>query len=191
MELKFWIYLIIGVIYVLSRLLKKKEQEPTDSSPGQPQKPAQQFDLPSAKPTATPGKSLTFEELLREISESKTSTPQPVTVQTKPKLQPYQEVVDYDDNLGDEEQDLEDVGYDYRKKDKIYYVYEEAKRKAFYRPSLEETMKVGDTDVTFGKFKEFEQTKQRDLAKEYLSELNDPQGMKKAIVMSEILQRRF
>ncbi|RAV99577.1 hypothetical protein [Pseudochryseolinea flava] len=190
MELKFWIYLIIGAIYLLSRLLKKKEPEQQDIPNYQPEKPARKFDLPSAKPTATPGKSLTFEELLREISESKTATPVQTTVQTT--TRPYQEaVVDYDDNLGEEAQDLEDTGYDYRKKDKIYDVYEEAKRQAFNRPSLEETMKVEDTVVRYGKFKEFEQAPQRDLVKEYLSELSDPEGMKKAVVMSEILQRRF
>jgi hypothetical protein len=189
MELKFWIYLIIGVIYVLSRLLKKKEQETPDTPPYQADKPVKTFDLPQAKPTANTGKALTFEELLKEISESKTSTPKPVTVQKAPK--PYQEVIDYDDNLANEEQDLEDVGYDYRKKDKIYDVYEDAKRQAFNRPSLEETMKVGDTVMSYGKFKEFEQTKKRDLIKDYLSDFNDPEGMKKAIVMSEILQRRF
>jgi hypothetical protein len=147
----------------------------------QPEKPAQKFELPPAKPSAS-SRQLTFEELLKEITESKPSTQ---------KSQPYQEVVDYDDGIGEEEQDLEEVDYDYRKKDKIYGEYEEAKRQAFVRPSLEETMKVEDTVMTFGKFKEFEQESRRDLMAEYLADFKDPEGMRKAVVMSEILQRKF
>jgi hypothetical protein len=191
MELKFWIYLIIGVIWVLAKLLKKKEPDTSDAPPFQPEKPVKTFDLPQAKPTASQGKALTFEELLREISESKTSTPKPVAATTTTTAKPYREVVDYDDNLSEEAQDLEDVGYDYRKKDKIYDVYEEAKSQAFNRPSLEETMKVGDTVMSYGKFKEFEMVKQRNLIQDYLGDFNDREGLKKAIVMSEILQRKF
>jgi hypothetical protein len=62
---------------------------------------------------------------------------------------------------------------------------------AFERPSLEETMKVEDTVVTFGKFKEFEAQKERNLAAEYLQDFGDPEGIRKAVVMSEILKRKF
>ncbi len=93
--------------------------------------------------------------------------------------------------LGEEAQDLEDVDYSYKKKDDIYDVYERAKREAFVRPSLEETMKVGDTDVRFGRFKEFEQESRRDLMREYLADFKDPEGFKRAVVMSEILKRKF
>jgi hypothetical protein len=183
MELKFWIYLIIGVIYLLTRLKKKPEQQPGQPPKYEPEKPVQQYELPPVKPSAnTSSKQLTFEELLKEITESKPSTPSP---------KPYQEVVDYDDAIGEEERDLEEVDYDYKKKDNIYQVYEDAKTQAFARPSLEETMKVGDTDMKFGKFKMFEQETKRDLMAEYLADFKDPAGFKKAVVMSEILQRKF
>jgi hypothetical protein len=181
-DVQFWLYVIVGVIYLLSRLRKKPDEKPKDLPNYRPESPVQKYEQPSAKPTVSPGKALTFEELLREISESKSPAPAP---------QPRQEYVDYDDNLGEEAQDLEEVGYDYRKKDKIYDVYEDAKKQAFNRLSLEETMKVGDTDMKFGKFKEFEQEAKRDLMKEYLADFKDPEGMRKAVVMSEILQRKF
>ena len=181
-DVQFWLYIIVGVIYLLSRLRKKPEQKPKDLPNYRPESPVQKYEQPSAKPTASTGKALTFEELLREISESKSSVPAP---------QPGRARVDYDDNIGEEEQDLEEVDYDYRKKDKIYDVYEDAKKQAFNRPSLEETMKVGNTVMTFGKFKEFELETKRDLMKEYLSDFKDPEGLKKAVVMSEVLQRKF
>ena len=52
-------------------------------------------------------------------------------------------------------------------------------------------MKIQDTVVSFGKFKEFEKRAETNLAAEYLKEFHDPEGLKKAVVMSEILKRKF
>ncbi|HEY9047792.1 MAG TPA: hypothetical protein VIN08_17920 [Ohtaekwangia sp.] len=180
-DFQFWLYVIIGAIYLLGRLRKKPEQQ-QDIPSGNPEKPARQFELPTAKPApAREAKPLTFEELLKEITESKTSSQE----------KPIQEYVDYDDVLEEEEKDLEDVEYSYRKQDNIYEVYDEAKRQAFNRPSLEETMKIEDTVVKYEKFKMFEQQQSRDLVQQYLADFKDPDGLKKAVVMSEILQRKF
>src|SRR5688572_9436379 len=119
-DVKIWVYVIIGVIWALTRLFKKSEKKPEQAPKYNPTKPVQQYELPTAKPSAnTSTKQLTFEELLREITESKTSTPSP-----KPFYEDVEtEVIDYDDNLGKEEQDLEETDYDYKKKDNIYDVY--------------------------------------------------------------------
>ncbi|MDH4092372.1 MAG: hypothetical protein OEV74_15055 [Cyclobacteriaceae bacterium] len=167
-----WLYLIIAVVYFLSRMRKKQTDQP-----------GQLPDIDPERQAGTPAKravpqTLTFEDLLREITQSK--------------VQPKEEaVVDYDDDLQDEAQDLEDVDYDYRKDDKAFETYEEAKKQAFSRPSLEETMKVGDTVMGFGKFKEFDKAEQRNLAAEYLKDFRDPGSLKKAVVMSEILKTKF
>jgi hypothetical protein len=152
---------------------KKNAGQPADS----PKTDQQQPGKTSQPVSSAPQKTLTFEDLLREITEAK-----------RPKEEP---VVDYDDELAEEEQDLEEVDYDYRKDNKVYETYEEAKRQAFNRPSLEETMKVENTVVSFGKFKVFEQAAERNLAAEYLKDFKDPQGFKKAVVLSEILKRKF
>jgi hypothetical protein len=124
---------------------------------------------------------------LREITEGKTVESKPITVPSVPKTT----YIDYDDNLPEEEEDLEDEEYDYRKRDQVYNVYEEAKREAFERPSLEETMKAGEPVGTFGKFKSFQEKPQRNLLQEYLGNFNDAEELKKAIVMSEVLNRKF
>jgi len=180
-NIKLWLYVAIGIGYLLSRLLKKRPEE-SKSQQIPPPKPTPR--TPQAAPASTPQKSLTFEELLQEIANQK--QPQPVPSQPRPvaKYTPQQPV-------DDEAEDLEDVDYDYRQHDKVYETYEEAKRQAFNRPSLEETMRVEDTVVKFGKFKAFEQAKERDLMAEYLREFQDPEGFRKAFVMSEILQRKF
>lgn len=170
---QFWLYVIIGVVYLLSRLRKKSKEQPE----GPPEVDREVQTGRTTQPARPQPKTLTFEDLLREITESKV-----------PKQEP---VVDYDDALEEEEKDLEDVNYDHRKQSKIYETYEEAKKQAFYRPSLEETMKVEDTVVSFGKFKEFERADERDVAAEYLRDFKDLDAIKKAVVMSEILKPKF
>lgn len=185
-DFQVWFYIILGIIYVVARFMKKTEQPPKDLAPKRPEKPVQPYEQPASKPAPGP-KVLTFEELLKEITERKTVESKPVTVSPAPRT----DYVDYDDDLSEEEEDLEDEEYDYRKRDQVYSVYEEAKRQAFERPSLEETMKVGETVESYGKFKAFQEAPQRNLMEEYLGNLHDPDGWKKAVVMSEVLNRKF
>lgn len=184
MDFQFWIYLIVAIVYFIARAMKKAEskaKEIPNKNPGRPVR----YD-----PQPAPGKpkALTFEELLKEITEAKQASQPSV----KPTPQPVgSSPLDYDDEAEDEEQDLEEVNEDYRKRDKIYDTYEEARRQAFARPSLEETMNVRNTNVQFGKFKAFEHQQQRNLLEEYTRDFQDPEGFKKAVVMSEILNRKF
>jgi hypothetical protein len=191
-DYKIWIYIIIGVVYVLSRLRKKSEPSSPDGKHDSPEPDYRS----EPRQTQEPQRQLTFEELLREITSSKEpeeySPPAPVTPPVSQQtLARKKEYVDYDDDLKEEEQDLEDVEYDYRKKDPLYSTYEQAKKDAFNRPSLEETMKVEDTVVKFSKFKVFEEVRKRNLLEEYTRDLQDPEGLKKALVLNEILNRRF
>lgn len=179
MELKFWIYVIIGVVYLLTRLKKKSDEKP----PAVPEipKPGQRVEMPTGH--ANKPKPLTFEELLREITEAKTTKAQPLPAEPA--------YVDYDDEVRDEIQDLEEIPASYKKKDAIYEMYEEGKVKAFARPSLEETLKLEDTDIRFGKFKGFELVEEENVMQRYTRDFEDPEGLKKAFVMSEILNRKF
>lgn len=173
-NIQIWLYVIIGAVYLLSRL--RKVQSKTPAKP--PVRRDVKTESPSVKPVQNIPKGLTFEELLREITESKS--------------QPAQEpVVDYDEQIGAEEEDLEDVNYDHRKDNKVVDTYEEAKRQAFLRPSLEETMNVQNTDVSFGKFKEFDNKEEARLAAMLLKDFADPDGLKRAVIMSEILKTKF
>lgn len=180
-DLQFWIYVIVGVIYLISRARKKRQAaEPVNT----PEPKLERRFEPANEKQAAPHKGLTFEELLREISEAKAPA--------QPVVQPRSEYVDYDDDLEEEEQSLEEVKDDYRKKDSAFYnTYENAKIQAFNRASLEETMKLGDTNMKFGKFKEFEEEEGTNYLNEYLKDLKDPDGFKKAFVLSEVLQRRY
>jgi hypothetical protein len=182
MDGQVWISIIVAIILLVVRVLKKSDNQPKEVGDYKPDREPR-FD---PTPPVNKPRALTFEELLKEITEGK----QPARPSIEP-ARPQRNVIDYDEDLEDEAQDLEDVQADYRKKDRIYADYEEAKRQAFYRPSLEETMNLKDTNVKFGKFKVFEGSQERNLLEEYLQDFRDPEGLKKAIVLSEILKRKF
>lgn len=184
-DFKIWFYILLGVIYLLSRLLKKKEK-PEESQQGEFENP---YGGQKTTSTAEGERPLTFDELLKEITEAKRQAQRPYTApQTQARTTGR---VDYDEDLKDEAADLEDEDYDYKKRNNVYEVYENAKKQAFLRPSLEESLKLADTDMKFGKFKEFDTESKKVDLNEYLKEFRDPEGLKKAVVMSEILQRRF
>jgi len=184
---QFWLYIIIAVIYVLGRALKKgKGKIPQDRQrETEVESPSNDGEIP---------RQLTFEELLREITESKQPKPK-----AQPVLRPVQKVppkpepafVDYDDDIKEEVQDLEDVNYENEKQNRTFDIYEKAKKEAFLRPSLEETLYKEKKGISYSRFKEFSMTRRNTLLDEYVKELRTPAGFKKAVVLSEILNPRF
>jgi hypothetical protein len=168
-ELKIIFWIIIGLVYLFAR--RKKSPEPPVV-----ERRKESVDIPEA---AEP---MTFEDLLEEIQGMK----------KKQEVKPAPlETTDRDWEYTPERKQLEDTQYDYREHDKIYDVYEDARKQAFLRPSLEETSKLEDTIVRFKQFKVYETENKRNLAEEFFKELKEPQGFKKAFIMSEILKRRF
>lgn len=185
-NLQFWIYIIIAVIYAVSRAIKKGKQSAEQGRP-------ERKDFETSEDGGTVEKPMSFEDLLREITEAKKPKPKQVTYTNpeKPISKPQPAYVNYDDDLKDEAEGLEDVNYDYKNKDKIYDIYEKAKQEAFLKPSLEESLAGKKKDVDYGRFKEFSIKKRSTILDEYVAELKKPSGFKKAVVMSEILNRRF
>lgn len=173
-DIKIIVWIIIGLIYLFSR--RKKAETPP---------PVTRREEPEETRTEQRPAPKSFEELLREIEGMKQPAPPP-----RPQTR-YEPVVDYDEDIPDERQDLEEIKPSYRSDDEIYKTYEQAKAQAFARPSLEETVKLSDTIVRFKQFKGYEKETSRNLLGDYLKELRDPQGFKKAFVMSEILKRKW
>jgi hypothetical protein len=171
-EIKIIIWVVLGIIYLISRARKKP-------APGSAPKPAE--DYSEEKP-------VTFEELLKEIQASK--APKPLV---QPAFEPVADykTEDYDDDLSEEQQPLEKADYSYRNQDTIYETYENAKKEAFARTSLEESLKLENTIVRFGQFKGYEQHVRPSLASVYGKELRDQTNFRKAFILSEILNRKF
>jgi hypothetical protein len=171
-NLQTWIYIALGLVYFISRLRKKPEEQ----APRQGRPADDQGNGNGPKP-------LTFEELLKEITEAKEpyATPAP--------QRPAQEFVDYDDEV-EEEKEPARPDYDYRKQE-TYKTFEENKFAAFNRLSYEETMKLEDTNVSFGKFKAFEEESKPSLASEIMQEFSDSERVKRAFIMGEIFNRKY
>ncbi len=179
-EFKIIFWIIIGLVYLFSR--RKKSQVPPVPSQ-RPDESEAEYNSPAPKP-------VTFEDLLREIQGMK--KPEPVAVPPDTYNRPpvkRDNAPTYTESGKTTE--LEDSNYDYRKHDKIYDIYDNATQQAFVRPSLEETMKLDDTIVRFKQFKGYETDVKASFLEEYIKELKDPKGFKKAFIMSEIINRRF
>ncbi len=187
-DVQFWLYVIIGIIYIVSRILKKSQAAEREAQDKTPERRRAEVRREREVKEEQP---MTFEDLLREITEGKmgrerTSEPKPEPVR------PQQRHSNYDEEVADEaEEVLEDINYDYRTRDNLYREYDEAKQQAFERKSLEETMTLESTDMSYGKFKEFQTQEKKHPMKQYLEGLHDPENLKKAFIVSEILQRKF
>jgi len=178
-DYKVILWIIIGLIYLFAR---RKKEVPAPA-PRRPQ-PVDDNE-PSESPAQGPAPK-TFEDLLREIEGMKQPQPAPRPMERQP------EVVDYDENIGEEERSLETAAPKYHHDDElINKVYEDAKTQAFSRPSLEETIKLEDTIVRFKQFKGYEQEGRNNIFRDYLKELRSPTGFKKAFVLSEVLRPKF
>lgn len=183
MDEKIIFYIILGIVYFIFNALKKKKPE---NEPGP--------DHPQSRPQTNKPQPVSFEDLLREITEGKqpekfpeSPVNQQKTEYRQPLPKPQPAYVDYDDDLEEEEKSLEKTSFDDERSNKAY---EEAKKLAFYRPSLEETMKLDQVNTTFGRFKEFEKKPDSGILYEYVKDLRDPKGFKKALILSEVLNRK-
>lgn len=189
MSIEVWIWLIIIVISLIARAGRKKKGAATREAANVPD-----AHDPDAKP-------LTFEDLLREIQQSKKkpepkptiSKPRPLIESRKPFVQETkqkQDYIDYDDDIKEEEQTFKDTSLDYQNQGKTYETYEKAKQEAFLRPTLEETSRVEDTDIRWRRFDEFAEHKEKVNFK-FINQLRDPDGFKKAFILSEVLKRKY
>jgi hypothetical protein len=178
MDIQFWVWLIVIVITLIARASKKKPQSSDQDQGGN-----------TNIPSGDTSKPVTFEDLLREIQAAKAPKTKPAPVVPKADAPRQYDFEDYDDNLSDETKSLEQTNY--YDNDKTYETYENAKKAAFSRASLEETMKIEDTEVRFNQFKEYSKQESQNLAAQYAKELQDPKSFKRALILSEILNKRF
>jgi hypothetical protein len=174
-ELKIIIYVIIGLIWLVSRLAKKKQNEPVLP---------EERSLPNTESSQKP---ISFEDLLKEIQAAKVP-------EQKPVIQKTSDYTDYDDEIEDEEEVVvaeKKKAYQVVDASKTFDVYEKAKQAAFNRPSLEETMSIEDTEVKYAQFKGYQQDTEVNVLAEYVKELQNPGSFKKAFILSEVLNRKF
>jgi hypothetical protein len=174
-----WIIYVLIAVYLIFRSRKKKSSPPDNDY-----KPFNTDSQPSTKP-------VTFEDLLKEIQQSKTTKPEVKKFPAKPVYEKPQ-YVDYDDDIKSEEEDLEDVNYNNRSESEIYETYEKAKKEAFNKPTYEDSpVDLEGSVVRFKHFKEYDNLSVPSEAQNIAKELQNPDNIKRAIVLSEVLNRRY
>jgi len=183
MDAQFWIYIIIGVIYFLSRLLKKPEQTPGETPDSHPTE--KRVPRPGGQSSGEQPRPLTFEELLREITEAKQ------TEKRRPEREVVPQYESYEKDPGAEARSLEEVDFNEADRSVKWKPYEEVPAASAQRRSLEETMRLEDTVVDFRKFDVFENKDQKRQLDDYIRLMRNPVTLKQAVVLSEILKTKF
>jgi hypothetical protein len=187
-NLQFWLYVIIGVIYLITQVRKKsKEQSLPPQSPAPRTEVSQTPRWKSEPQTSSPApKTISFEDLLREITEAKSP-------KSEPEYKPYSvpEYTNYDDEIPEEGIDSagEEVTYTYN--DPMYKEYEEGKSRDYAFESLENTRKLENVKMDYGRFRQFETASNVNLLDLYTRELRDPEGFKKAVILTEVLKPKY
>lgn len=173
-KLIFWIVGLILYFWIRS----KKGSLPT----GAPTESTDQSPLPA------PGKTITFEDLLREIEAAKS----PKRTEPQPQVETFDEFdEDFEEAEVNETATKPEAVSKELQKDDVYQTYEKAKSEAFARESLEETLKLENTNVTYSKFKEYQVIENETIAKSIASDFQDSDRLKRAFIMGEILNRKW
>ena len=166
-DLQVVIYIVFLAIYFLSRFLKGSKQKQT------PRREAREVNREedTAQDEERP---MTFEDILRELTQPK-ERPKPKP-QSRPKPIPARKEYEF---RGSEPDD-----------DEIQEVFEESKRRARGIQTIDEMVDIGEGSI---KFREYEEKLEED--NEYASEIRDmlknPDDVRKAVILKEILDRKF
>lgn len=177
-DIQFWIYIIFAIIYVVARALKKKPK------PEENEGPVLQ---------APPRRTVTFEELLREFSENAKKTQEPEEA----------EVVEAEKPIRRLSEEIRAVEKRAPKKE----AFEEGRTVMFAdaesRRVYEESIRMAEgASIAFEpdeKYKaRFGGLKKRDegavenpIAADVLAMLQDTDGAKRAVIMAEVLNRKY
>ncbi len=174
-DIQTWIYIIIGIIYFIVRSMKKKAPDPSD----QP--------LPKSKSPQPSGserrKPLTFEELLKEFTDPQAAQEKEADVEVLEEI---------------DEPEREKTKEDFAKEGSVRRFSDEESKRVY-----EESIKKAEgyqldynTDDKYHSEKLIgiphnHEEEEDTLAEDIKEMFNDPEDSRKAIVLSEILNRRY
>lgn len=181
-DFQFWLYILFAVIYFVSRALKKKRQ------PG----PSEDVDME----TPRRNRPKTFEELLQEFTEGKESVKEEVR-ETEQEIEDFREVR--------EVKSTDDVRRRVEKEVSSKTLFEEGTTRSFSdeesRRVYEESVKRAEgAALDFSRDEDFKsklKSRRHDtaevhtLADDIKDMLSSPDNVKKAVVLGEILNRKY
>ncbi|HEX9650836.1 MAG TPA: hypothetical protein VGA21_09765 [Cyclobacteriaceae bacterium] len=164
-SLQIIIYIVFIAIYFLSRFLKGNKQKASRPRPRQESEEEGQVE--------TNEQPMTFQDILRELTQPREApAPQPKKrAPVEPGPRDYEFKGDYPDEA------------------EIQEVYEESLSRAKNVKTLDEMINIGEESIKFKEYQEADQ--QNALATEIREMLKDPYDAKRAIILKEILDRKF
>ncbi|MFT6866841.1 MAG: hypothetical protein ACJA08_001679 [Cyclobacteriaceae bacterium] len=170
-DIKIWLYLGFGLIYFIVRQMRKKKADAEPNVEGE-----QETQSPQRKP-------LSFEDLLREFTEEKEVVAKEVLIDEYAEEQKQQEKIEA----------LKQVA----KEDHTKRRFADEESMKVYANSIKQ---AEGSDLKFEKDPQFElksknkateQETENNFLKEILESFNDPHQAKKAVIISEILNKRY
>ncbi len=178
-DIQFWVYLIFGGIYLVSRILKKKGGDAV------PHKPARRH---TSAPSGGTNKPVSFEELLKEFTEGSATEEmkeeQPEPVDSSEVLRRRQWAPKEESRPSYESEGRTRVFAD----DESKRVYEESIKNA---EGADLAFERDDHFKIKLKSKSTEEAPTPELASEITNMLRDSDEAKKAVILGEILNRKY
>jgi len=189
-KLENYLYLIFAVIYIISRIIKAKpKNQPASKRPVQ-QPTATAFETePVLQPT--PKKKMSFEEILREFERNMSGVPEekPEPVQESRRQITFKEK---EEPEVDEYQTYEGTGYDISTYNRPEPEYEKYQTVAYEDTAFQyETSYDLDLDKRLEFIRSEKYAIQDDRRGELIRMLRQPGGAKNAIVLGEIINRKY
>lgn len=176
-DIQFWVYVVFAVIWVVARALRKKSRETTKSRPKSPLETEDSQEAP-----------VSFEELLEEITGRKSLKEEQKPIET------YQEDVGHNSGPYGEEEDRaeESIKSEGSKRhfadDESRRVYEESIKRAEQQEEFEPA--EGYQSIKLVSRKE-EEEESSGFSKEIAEMFSDTDGARKAVILGEILNRKY
>jgi hypothetical protein len=158
-------YLILGAIYLLSKLFGKKKKQPTAV-------PRKKRDIARPTTESEGPPPLSFEDILRELSGAKEPKPEPLPEPVLPEIPAFEAVQE----PAYQNDDIDDIAVEYKVPKAIGSEYKSA-------PVIERKV------LTFKRTANFAIEEKETV--DFLEGLNDHNGAAKAFVMSEIFTRKY
>ena len=175
-DIQFWIYIIFAIIYFVGKNFKKKAQEQ--------QKPRPRPNSPSEPQGDYPQRPVTFEDLLEEITGRRSAQPAPSRQREDIPAVPAREVKMKADIEIEEEGNRRAFADEESKR-----VYEESIKKA---EGFELAYQQDEHYQTRKLFNDRpDRTTENEFASEIKSMLKNGDSARKAVILSEILQRKY
>lgn len=155
-DIKVLLYIVFGVIYVISRIMKSRKKQQNPASPSEESN------------NKVPEKEVSFEDLLKEFTQEK----------------PQEPVVQYEEPITNEEPPLEETqwaGSD----EEATSVYEDS-----IKAAESVSMKEQGHSHHLERFGVFEEEEEDTFLADLRMDLQETDGLKKALIYKEILDRK-